>query len=58
MKLGTTEEYIQNPIHPYTKSLISAIPHPNPIVEKGRISEELLIMLQAEYIIEEVKNSM
>ena len=27
-----------NPIHPYTKSLLSAIPHPNPGVEKNRIS--------------------
>jgi len=27
---GTTEEIFNNPIHPYTKSLLSAIPHPNP----------------------------
>lgn len=39
LETGTTEEIFSNPIHPYTKSLISAIPHPNPIVEKGRISE-------------------
>ena len=25
-------------MHPYTKSLISAIPHPNPRVEKSRIA--------------------
>ena len=35
---GTKEEIFANPIHPYTKSLISAIPHPNPIVEKRRTS--------------------
>lgn len=39
LETGATEEIFSNPIHPYTKSLISAIPHPNPIVEKGRISE-------------------
>lgn len=39
-KIAATEEIFSNPVHPYTKSLISAIPHPNPIVEKNRISEE------------------
>ena len=33
---GTKEEIFDNPIHPYTKSLLSAIPHTNPIVEKQR----------------------
>ncbi|MBC5628840.1 ABC transporter ATP-binding protein [Clostridium sp. NSJ-6] len=40
LETGTTEEIFSRPIHPYTKSLISAIPHPNPIVEKMRIAEE------------------
>ena len=35
---GTTEEIFANPVHPYTKSLLSAIPHPNPEVEKRRKS--------------------
>ena len=35
---GTTEEIFSNPVHPYTKSLLSAIPHPNPEVEKRRKS--------------------
>ena len=35
---GTTEEIFEQPVHPYTKSLISAIPHPNPRVEKSRIA--------------------
>ncbi len=39
LETGTTEEIFSNPVHPYTKSLISAIPHPNPIVEKTRLSE-------------------
>lgn len=40
LETGTTEEIFSNPIHPYTKSLISAIPHPNPVVEKMRVAEE------------------
>ena len=35
---GSTEEIFSNPVHPYTKSLLSAIPHPNPEVEKRRKS--------------------
>lgn len=38
VETGTTEEIFSNPIHPYTKSLLSAIPHPNPKVEKTRIA--------------------
>ena len=35
---GTKEEIFSNPVHPYTRSLLSAIPHPNPEVEKRRRS--------------------
>lgn len=38
LETGTTEEIFGNPIHPYTKSLLSAIPAPNPVVEKQRIA--------------------
>lgn len=38
VETGTTDEIFSNPIHPYTKSLLSAIPHPNPVVEKERKS--------------------
>jgi oligopeptide transport system ATP-binding protein len=38
LETGTTEEIFTNPIHPYTRSLLSAVPHPNPVVEKSRIS--------------------
>ena len=38
VETGTTEEIFNNPIHPYTKSLLSAIPHANPHVEKKRIA--------------------
>jgi oligopeptide transport system ATP-binding protein len=36
VETGTTEEIFENPVHPYTKSLLSAIPHPNPRVERVR----------------------
>jgi len=36
VETGTTDEIFSNPIHPYTRSLLSAIPHPNPIAEKER----------------------
>ncbi|WP_455540132.1 ABC transporter ATP-binding protein [Terrisporobacter sp.] len=38
VEAGTTEEIFTNPVHPYTKSLLSAIPSPNPLVEKSRKS--------------------
>jgi oligopeptide transport system ATP-binding protein len=38
VEMGTTEEIFTNPVHPYTKSLLSAIPHPNPKTEKRRTS--------------------
>ena len=38
VETGTTDEIFFNPIHPYTKSLLSAIPHPNPILEKTRVA--------------------
>lgn len=40
VEVGTREEIFNNPIHPYTKSLLSAIPNPDPIYEKTR---EILI---------------
>lgn len=39
LETGTTEEIFSHPIHPYTRSLLSAIPSPNPIVEKQRVAE-------------------
>lgn len=38
VETGTTDEIFDNPIHPYTKSLLSAIPHPNPRIEKSRVA--------------------
>lgn len=36
VELADADELYRNPIHPYTKALLSAIPIPDPRVEKGR----------------------
>lgn len=38
VETGTTHDIFEHPIHPYTKSLLSAIPHANPIKEKQRVA--------------------
>lgn len=38
VETGTTEDIFERPVHPYTKSLLSAIPHANPLKEKTRIT--------------------
>lgn len=39
VETGTTDEIFDNPVHPYTQSLLSAIPRPNPRVEKSRTAK-------------------
>lgn len=36
VELAETEELFRYPLHPYTKSLLSAIPFPDPLYEKGK----------------------
>lgn len=36
VELAPSDELFRNPLHPYTKSLLSAIPKPNPLTEKAR----------------------
>lgn len=36
MELGSTDELYKNPLHPYTKALLSSIPIPDPHIEKNR----------------------
>ena len=36
VELATSDELFAHPMHPYTKSLLSAIPLPDPISEKDR----------------------
>ncbi len=38
VETGTKQEIFDNPIHPYTRSLLSAIPRPDPAFEKARMS--------------------
>lgn len=36
VELGTSDDIFANPLHPYTKALLSAIPKPDPLAEKTR----------------------
>jgi oligopeptide transport system ATP-binding protein len=36
VELASSEELYRNPLHPYTKSLLSAIPQPDPVHERTR----------------------
>jgi peptide/nickel transport system ATP-binding protein len=37
MEFGKKEDIFSNPLHPYTKALFSAIPHPDPDVKMNRM---------------------
>lgn len=37
VELGTVDDIYNNPLHPYTRSLLSAIPLPDPKVERERV---------------------
>ena len=36
VELAETEELFRHPLHPYTKSLLSAVPNPNPYMERQK----------------------
>ncbi len=40
LEIGTSDDVYNDPIHPYTKSLLSAIPEPDPDFEKNRVHVE------------------
>jgi len=37
LEVAPSDELYHHPLHPYTKSLLSAIPQPDPIYERGRV---------------------
>jgi oligopeptide transport system ATP-binding protein len=39
VEMAETEALFQNPLHPYTRSLLSAIPQPDPIYERNKVVE-------------------
>jgi len=39
VELAETERLFSNPIHPYTRALLSAVPEPNPYKERNKIVE-------------------
>ena len=49
VELGTSDELFAHPFHPYTRSLLSAIPLPDPITEKNRKRETYNPILAHDY---------
>ena len=41
VELADSDELFDNPMHPYTRALLSAVPIPDPTVEKGRKHQTL-----------------
>lgn len=39
LEIGTSDDVYNHPIHPYTKSLLSAIPEPDPAKERQRVAD-------------------
>ena len=37
VEITNSKELYQNPLHPYTKALLSSVPIPNPVIEKTRV---------------------
>jgi oligopeptide/dipeptide ABC transporter ATP-binding protein len=38
-EIGTREQLYTNPQHPYTKALIAAVPEPDPVEERRKLTE-------------------
>lgn len=58
IELAESEELYSNPIHPYTKSLLSSIPIPDPAFESKKLTEELVEIPKYDFnqsVFEEVK---
>lgn len=55
VEVAETEELFQNPLHPYTRSLLSAVPIPDPILERNK---ELIVYDPSQHNYEVDKPSM
>lgn len=55
VELASSDELFKHPLHPYTKSLLSAIPKPNPRTEKHRIRIQYNPQLAHDYSKEKPK---
>ena len=53
VELATSDELFKHPLHPYTRSLLSAIPLPDPISEKNRKRIVYNPMLDHNYSVEQ-----
>ena len=52
LEIASSEDLYRHPIHPYTRSLLSAIPQPNPISERKRVRIEYDPKKEHDYTIE------
>ncbi len=52
VELATSDGLFKNPLHPYTKSLLSAIPLPDPIYEKERKRIEYKPLAEHDYSVD------
>lgn len=55
VELATTEDLFKFPLHPYTKSLLSAIPYPDPKFEKSRKRITYSPILEHDYTFDKPK---
>ena len=53
VELATSDELFKNPLHPYTKSLLSAIPLPDPRYEKKRVRITYNPIVEHDYSVEQ-----
>ncbi len=52
VELTTAEELFKNPLHPYTRSLLSAVPLPDPRYEKNRVRQRYNPMTAHDYSVQ------
>ena len=52
VELASSDELFENPLHPYTKSLLSAIPLPDPASEKNRTRIVYNSLLEHDYSVD------